>query len=425
MLLPLLLAITLPPAAWSMIFVSLGFATGLTGSIFLVAYFLQSPSITAIAKEELAALIFSAVIIFFWLSLDTTLNALVQGALQSSTSGLGGVINNANPNQVYTSAHINLALGVLTILKEKLFSQYIDLYLFEALIGFLSTVSFPVSSPIPSVAIISFSFAPFTGLTLLSDAHTIIVETISYLVTVLMAKEFILIFTKDAIPLIILPFGLILRAFPFYRTTGSSILAICFAMYFVLPFATIFSHYLIFSMYKPADFVYTPQTPSYLATHHDEGYWTKLITEWREGSRTDAITKEFQEADKLADATKTPTLGCDGVTGLLCSLKNMARAAWNTGGSLAATVRNIWLFMVGTTGDFYPSLFGSKSTFLPTSSSAGLYYFILNEVGTISPFIVLVILTTVLEIIITVTMYRSISMLIGGEAELVGLTKVV
>jgi hypothetical protein len=33
--------------------------------------------------------------------------------------------------------------------------------------------------------------------------------------------------------------------------------------------------------------------------------------------------------------------------------------------------------------------------------------------------------TTVLEIIITVTAFRSVSLMIGGEAELIGLTKVI
>ncbi|MFZ5500552.1 MAG: hypothetical protein ACOY58_01375, partial [Candidatus Micrarchaeota archaeon] len=62
---------------------------------------------------------------------------------------------------------------------------------------------------------------------------------------------------------------------------------------------------------------------------------------------------------------------------------------------------------------------------MPSSASSGLFYFIIKEVATISPLIILILLTTVIEVIITVTGYRSFSLLIGGEAEIIGLTKVV
>ena len=38
---------------------------------------------------------------------------------------------------------------------------------------------------------ISFSLAPFTGLSLLSNIHTVVVESIGYLIRVIWAKEFI------------------------------------------------------------------------------------------------------------------------------------------------------------------------------------------------------------------------------------------
>ena len=92
--------------------------------------------------------------------------------------------------------HIQLAMASLKIMEDKLIDQYKELYLFEALIGFLSTISFPIASPFPAIAMISFSLAPFTGLTLLSNAHTVVVEAIGYLITVMWAKEFILLVRK-------------------------------------------------------------------------------------------------------------------------------------------------------------------------------------------------------------------------------------
>ena len=62
---------------------------------------------------------------------------------------------------------------------------------------------------------------------------------------------------------------------------------------------------------------------------------------------------------------------------------------------------------------------------LPNSASAGLYHFIIEEVNNLSPLVILITITTVLEIIFTVTMYRNLSLLMGGEAEIIGLTKIV
>jgi hypothetical protein len=75
------------------------------------------------------------------------------------------------------------------------------------------------------------------------------------------------------------------------------------------------------------------------------------------------------------------------------------------------------------TGDFFFTAFNNP--LLPASASAGLYHFLIMEISMISPFMILIMLSTVIEIILTITMYRNVSILIGGEAEIVGLTKIV
>ncbi len=85
----------------------------------------------------------------------------------------------------------------------------------------------------------------------------------------------------------------------------------------------------------------------------------------------------------------------------------------------------MWSMNVG----FFKAL-GSFFTFgtnplLPTAATSGLYKFIIDEVVTVSQLIVLVIVTSVLEVIFTITMYRNIAAVIGGELEIAGLTKLV
>jgi hypothetical protein len=421
--LPLLLS--LPSAAMVTIMMALSIGIFLVAIMYMLAYAMQNPQMIAVAKEELAAFVFSLIIIAFWLFSDGFFNSLVNGLLIStlppqyqelaSTSTLGGL----------TNSHLNLALATLTIFEQKLRSQYVDLYLFEALIGFLSTISFPLGSPVPAVNVISFSLSPFTGLALLSNAHTVVVEAIGYLVTVLWAKQFILIFSRDVIPILLLPLGLVLRAIPFFRRTGSSVIAVSFAMYFVMPFAMILSNYLIFDLFKPADFAYNPSSASYLGTDRTKGEVSGQVDEMRGGEGVNHLLDQFTAPDIVNEASNDASDECVGnfIVRMLCSAKHFVQGAISVVGGFFSTIWNIWRFMVGMTGDFFFTAFNNP--LMPASASAGLYYFLIQEVATISPFIILVTLVTVLEIILTVTTYRSISLAIGGEAELVGLTKVV
>jgi hypothetical protein len=428
-LLPLLLS--LPPGAMGVIGVALGLAIVVTSIMFMAAYFFQSPPLVALAREELAALVFTIFILFFWFGCDTILNSISSNLVLSSLSPEFQSVIQEHPcisgqgaqcQGGLTASHIQLSLASLKVMEEKLLDQYKDLYLFEALIGFLSTVSFPIASPFPAVAIISFSLAPFTGLTMLSNAHTVVVEAIGYLITVMWAKEFILIFTRDALPLLLLPLGLVFRAIPFYRRTGSSIIAVAFAMYFVLPFSMMLTNYMIFDVYKPADFAYTPMTASMFGTTRNATDVKGQITDAQDQGKN--ILTQFQGKDLIDDGLSN-SRDCSGGTlsRLLCSFGNIAGAVYDGVTGFFRTVFNIWKFMMGMTGDFGLTWFNNPA--LPASSSAGLFYFLIQEVMTVSPFIILVTVSTVFEIIFTITMYRNVSVLLGGEAELVGVTKVI
>lgn len=417
-----------------MIAAGLGLGVVFAASMYLIAYGFQSPQMVALAKEELASLIFTMIIIMFWLMSDSFFNGIIYGMVAMSIPANAASSLSMNSCVAGTGAgciaglannHLTLAMASLEILDQKLRAQYIDLYLYEALIGFLSTVSFPFGSPFPAVNIVSFSLAPFTGLTLLSNAHTMIVETIGYMITLVWAKKFIIIFARDAIPILLLPLGIVMRAVPLFRKTGSSVIAVCFAMYFVFPFALLLSNYLIFDIFQPADFSYTPSSASFFDTDRPADYWEDQINEARTGQATEHMRDQFTAPDVVESTYDDASDSCSGnfVVRLFCSIKTVVSTAVNAFTGFVGTVFNIWRFMVGMTGDFFFTLFNNPA--MPASASAGLYFFVIKEVTMVSPFIILLMLTTVIEIIITVTMYRNVSLLIGGEAELIGLTKVV
>jgi len=425
-LLPLLLDIGLPSSAPGMIVVSLFIGAFIAGITFAVAYARQSPEYHAVAKEELAALIFSLFIVVFWIGSDAIFNPLAAGLLQATLPvEAGAMANTPNVRQLsggYITGHVDLSLVSLELLGKQLERQYVDLYLYEALIGFLSTISFPLGSPNTPLAIISFSIAPFAGLSLLSNAHTIVVEAIGYLLTVLWAKQFILMFARDAVPLLLLPLGLVLRAVPFFRTTGSSIIALCFAAYFVLPFAVLLSNFLIFDAYKPAVFSYTPASASFFKTNREAGEWDTMLNEGQ-NTAPKKLLDQFKTQDVAEKASSIDECAGNWWVHLMCSAENIYDNIKNAFVGFVDAVSSIWWFMMGFTGDFFYS--GLNNPLMPASASAGLYYFLIDEVSTISPFLVLVMFTTVMEIIITVTMYRNISLLLGGESELIGITKIV
>ncbi len=425
MLLPLLLYITLPLSAYGMIAVSLTMGVFIAGGMYAIAYALQNPQLHAVAKEELAALLFSVFIILFWLGSDAVFNGVSSGLLSASLDQqFQGMIHPASGQNAVaglTNNHLQLALASLDIIYQKLKSQYMDLYLFEALIGFLSTLSFPLGTPIPAINAVTFTFAPFTGLVVLSNIHTQIVESISYLITVIWAKQFIVLFAKDVVPLLLLPLGLVMRAFPFTRTTGSSIIALSFALYFVLPFSIILSNYLIFDVFKPADFSYTPSQSSFFSTERSHDDWLSKLMEGRSaGERT---TEQFASESTLQTASKAGECGYNTITRIGCGIDKISKGIFSAAKSFVRTMFNMWKFMLGMSGDFFYTFFNNPA--MPVGTSAGLFYFILREVLIVSPFIILVTVATVFEVIFTVTMYRDISLLIGGEAELIGLTKVV
>jgi hypothetical protein len=355
--------------------------------------------------------------------MDGILSSIVVGILSATVPEMGSYMM-APSAAGLTTGHVDLAVASTELFFTKLKQMYMSLYLFEALIGFLSTMSFPIGMPVPAINVISFTLMPFDGLVLLSNAHTVIVEAIGYLMMIIWAKQFILIFARDAIPIILLPLGLVCRAFPFYRTTGSSIIALCIAGYFVFPMAVILSNYMIFDLYKPADFVYSPLNAGYVKSSNVDKNVVDLQTE--SASHANEVMREIFTSKSLVESGSS-TSGCIGNVGqrLLCSTTNVLKGGWNALSGLVSSAYRMWKFMMGFAGDFWSTLFSDDNFLLPTSVTSGLYFFIIEEVVTMGQFVVLVLFTTVIEIIFTVTMYRNISMLIGGEAEIAGITKLV
>lgn len=417
-----------PGAYFKHIVIALSFGVMWVALFYLPGYVLQNPQLQLAAREELGVFIMSLIILMSWGILTQFLSDLTVGIISSTAPGLAVP---AQPQALtYLSSHLDIAYGALEIFFVKLRTQYVHLYLFEVLIGFLSTVSFPIGSPLPAVGILSFSFMPYDGLVLLSNAHTIVVESIGYLMSTIWAKEFIIIFARDVIPTILLPLGLILRAFPWFRSTGSSLIAICIVIYFVYPLTVVFSNYLVFDVFEPAIFLFTPDDELISIYSGSSAPDAEELRARADELRREArrFTDEFRQDRDIVRASVEQ--GCvarwsnpilpDWVVGALCSVGKIISFGWNAVSSFVHTAFDIWVNMMRFTGDWF-SGFGV----FPSGSAAGLYAFVIEEVINISQLIIIITVTSVIEIIITITMYRNIAELIGGELEIAGLTKLV
>jgi hypothetical protein len=352
------------------------------------------------------------VIIFAWTFTNGLMHDVTMGLLCMGSNTLCASAGAAGSN---FATHADIAYGSLDILYNKLKTFYVHLYLFEILIGFLSTVNFPLGSPFPGVNLITFSFTPFAGLTMISNAHTIIVEAIGYTMTFVIAKQFILDFARLAVPTILFPVGITMRAFPWFRTTGSSIIAMCIVLYYVYPLAILFTNYLIFDVYKPSDFTYVPE----VSTLIKDGKFSDLKGEVKEADdKSKELLNTFKDNSNLV-STQVDKSSYKGIFG---GVQDFLSSAYEHIKGFFGTVFNIAKFMFGFGGNIFLSV---ANSFLPIGAAGGLYRFVIHEVINIGQFVALVVFTSFIEIVITVTMYRNIAAMIGGEVEIAGLSKLV
>jgi len=395
---------------------SLLFSAFVVVIFYLVAAFLQHPPMDAIKQEELAAFFMSILIVLGWGFLYFTMGNATRSLLCAATTGLCAAAGN------FQAGHVDIAYFALEVLFVRLRSVYVNLYLYDVLIGFLSTISFPIGSQLPGLNIISLNLNPFEGLVLLTEAHTVLVEAIGYTMMVIIAKEHLLIFARDAIPVVLLPIGIMLRAFPWFRTTGSSLIAICIVGFFVYPLTILLSNYLIFDAYQPPNFSYVPNVAGYTSADRSQQYFDDLIADKHAHANT-VLEDVFQGGHAITLRARERTVCGPGIGGLLCGVGNFLHGVWEVVGGFFHTVGEVTLFMWSFGGNFISSIL--YSVFPVVGASGGLYNMLVFEVVTVSQFVILVIFTSVLEIIITITAYRNIASLIGGEIEIAGLTKLV
>jgi len=126
------------------------------------------------------------------------------------------------------------------VLMPELMGFYRQFMMYEMLTGLAST--FSIGIELPEMMLAAFKIdvhvqglLPFIFLGPINEAHTLLVDMIGMLVSATAGQNMLLTFIEINVPAIVLPLGIAMRAFPFARKTGSTIIAFCFCAYFIYP----------------------------------------------------------------------------------------------------------------------------------------------------------------------------------------------
>jgi hypothetical protein len=289
---------------------------------------------------------------------------------------------------------------------------------------------------------------PFAFVTPINEAHTLIVDVTGTLVAATMTQKMLLDFIETAVPSFILPLGVLMRAFPFTRKTGSTILCFGIAAYFIYPLSVLLNARIYDMLENPVcasgskGVGETCSLDSECCSNSCRGgECASPITDFTEYESTIAIC---QDTNKLAtlDAASNKLQQIEDVNKKyikkLVEEKIVSTAKGSkTQDNLYAGVEEInrvrevksnWateslgVAELVITSPFKFAWWVLKGIGQGFAGGPGLFEHIAMDTA---KYLVLITLFIVIEIVVTLTLFKDFALLIGGEPRLMGITKLV
>ena len=246
----------------SYVLTAFSFAISIIALSFMAGEFMSMPSLKGFAKVELYELGVSAVILvllFLFILPSGPFDMVAQGFMvkqpdgtvplcdewvRTHTSDAGVFEGNLAFGQANyflgCKPKLNLSISERTFLSAegvmtpRLLKGYSSLMLTQMFTGFLSGFSTSIQVPVFKVLALDIGLYTWVALGPLNQAHTTLVDLVGTAFAAFTAQNMLLKFIEKAFPVFI-AFGLMLRAFPFTRKTGSTVIAVMVAAYFVYP----------------------------------------------------------------------------------------------------------------------------------------------------------------------------------------------
>ena len=457
----LLLALLNDPM-FQLVWIAFAAAVSIIALSYMLGEVFGMHSLKGFAKVELADLIASALIVLIAIGLATPGGVFdqVTKGFMLATGPTQCVGSPPDRNIAFAQAEYFLGcapevdmgavpptIKIEGVLMKRLTLAYASLMGNEMFFGLLSGFSTNLEVPIPIMLLkINVGMTPWIAMGPINDIHTVLVDAVGVAWAGVATQKMLLAFVEESALTIFLPFGLLLRAFPFSRKTGSTIVAVVFAAYFIYP-TTLLINYRIWDMVsdpKP-----DPSVPPGLrclengvsCTDNSKCCSLNCNLVQATGSRvcTSPLT-EFSEYNSVfavcAGSGYTPDQVNQILEGKGKGYEDRLMSTYFNPGHLkdayAATpgtkaekrVFNGWTeaqrklsLITGTGGGlWFPT---------PQNAVTGAFKALDSLVMDAMQFTVLVLLFMVIEIIITMTLLKDFSLLIGGEPRVFGMSKLV
>ncbi|MFA6328156.1 MAG: hypothetical protein WCY41_01795 [Candidatus Micrarchaeia archaeon] len=316
------------------------------------------------------------------------------------------------------------------VISSRLMKGYTSLMLTQMFTGFLSGLS--TNIPLIFMGIpLEIGFMPFVGIGPVNQAHTGIVDLLGTVFAAFTAQNMLLTFIEEAAIPVFLPFGMILRAFPFSRKTGSTIIAVVVAAYFVYPLSILLNQQIwlmVVSPPCPAGF----QCLAVGATCQNDEDCASFDCRAERCVVPLTDFTEYHSIYSLCKGTYTPSNSerTLSIIGMEQDKRMMEMYFSGTPTSVEPTKTE------GRLHDGFLSLierhgisalkFGTSFLFAPVGAAAQTAF---SEIEVLvmdaGQYALLALIFTVLTVVISLTMLKDIAILIGGEPRVFGLSKLV
>jgi hypothetical protein len=395
---------------------------------FMAGEFLSMPSIKAWVKGELYEHSLSAFIILIAIASVITLNWIAIGFVSQPNAQTYCNENLTHPefddpNQypVFTQAQfflgckpdptdfIPMAGNFRGVMLAPMLSAYRHLIGIELVLGILSTMGFSTQQVTAIVTIPRLSFQPLIGMTIVSEAHIIVLDYIALGAGVIFSQKVLLQFIQESMLTIFLPFGLLFRAIPLTRKTGSTIIALCIAAYFVYPMSILINSQ-IFQNLTPINFAEYQNVLQICARQpgeSDDHYNTRI------DGQVNAMKAAFDDVATQSQNPNNINPQSQGKSWNVLDRYESSKEHFETGmwTSIKTALSSVWQF---------------RSFILdPNAWSEFFYAYIVDEITPTMQILALNILFLVNSIILTITFFRDISIAFGGEQRLFGVSKLI
>ena len=320
--------------------------------------------------------------------------------------------------------------GVMT---SRLMKGYFSLMLTQMFTGLLSGFSTSIQVSAFKVLSADVGIVPWVALGPLNQAHTGIVDLLGTTFAAFTAQNMLLKFIEKAAIPVFLSFGMVLRAFPFSRKTGSTIIAVVVAAYFIYPISILINQQIWMMIAAPENSCpagYPCSPAGQPCTKNEEcasfncrqDVCAVPLTEFSEyrsiysicngnpdsaqiNATLEQIAKEQDNRILELYFTGNPeTVNATKVEGRL------------NDGMAAILARHGTTFM-----DFTASLRNP----LPSQTAQTVFSEIEVLVMDAGQYVVLALLFVVISVVVSLTMLKDIAILIGGEPRIFGISKLV